>query len=162
MPGVAVARADVSVNELDLWSLIESSSAEKDWVELRLNASKGKLTDYPPCDVIGRICSEKLANAISTFTTLVKWLPVAINYNGNTYNYYFMHFPHLIEIVHPDKSEFAAGRIIAPHVIKDVFMPVSIMPLQALSHSVIVSIGLKNTIEEAGCVGVEFKPVPSS
>lgn len=157
----AIVRASPNFDDYALWDLIESPQAEVLWRPLQLIASEGKLGDLPPCDLIGRICSQKLASVIRDVVSVVTWLPVNIsNYTG-VHNYSFMHFPEIVSITDPYKSTMAGGRILVPYIVESLIEQVSIMALEPLANSVVITSRIKNAIEEAGCEGVEFIKLPS-
>lgn len=158
---LAVAHAEPEFDELALWDLVESLDAESLWKPLKLTATRGQLTDYPPCDVVGRICSPRLIDVINQFTSKIKWLPVEIIKDGVVNNYAFMHFPDIVPIADTERSKVVGSRILEAYILESAIIPISIMVLESLSNSVVITSEVKRAIEHAGCEGIDFQRLPS-
>src|SRR3954464_11705475 len=87
----AVARAGEGFDLLELWSLVEGLTERDQWQELHLSLADGELSDLPPTDVLGRVCSPRLVEVIDTFSPDVLWLPVALIRGKERFRYSFMY-----------------------------------------------------------------------
>src|SRR5215218_2017741 len=87
----AVARAGEGFDMPGLWSLVEGLTGRDQWQELHLSLDEGELSDFPPTDVLGRVCSPRLVEVIDTFSPDVSWLPVVLHRGEERLPYSFMH-----------------------------------------------------------------------
>lgn len=158
----AVARTEKGFDRYGLWDLIETLNTPDQWKQLQFVLGNGELTDLPPTDVIGRVCSPKLADAIRPFDPGIMWLPVYLRRDDTEYTYYFMHFTSVPDVLDEDKTVYAGGAILTPHLSLAKVSQFPLFCLRPLGKSTFVREDVKKAIEKAGCTGIEFETVAAS
>jgi hypothetical protein len=158
----AIARADAEGQDLALWHLVETLSDANNWKPLTLRLTKGKLSDYPPSDILGRICSPKLVEVLAPFSTAVLWLPVELIDDKQTYAYSFMHLIQYPDVLDEDRTVFANNRVAIPCISFEKAQSHPLICLHPLSNSVIVRADVKDAIVAAACKGLAFQKVRTS
>jgi hypothetical protein len=161
-PRWATAYADERFDECELWDSVESLGDPSEWSELKLTASDGDLSDMLPCDVIGRICSARLVRVLDPFADAVWWLPVSVAKDGVQYNYSFMHFPNVPDVLDVARTTYLAGKVARPHLSLEKTRNMPLVCLRPLTPSVVVRSDVRDTIEQSECVGISFEELPCS
>lgn len=161
--GWATAVAPKDYDELELWDLIESLEDAGDWPSLCLSFSDGELSDYPPCNVLSRLCSQRLVELLRPIVgDDVIWLPVTITRNNESLSYFYMHLPTCPNVIDEEKSTYAGGRILTPHISLKKAEGFSVFGLRKLSPDVIIRANIREAIEQSDCNGMAFEDVPTS
>lgn len=156
------ARAAPDLDVYSLWDLVESLDDIDQWSGLHLVVENGALSDFPPSDTLGRICSTKLRETIEEFSTEITWLPVEIVQGEKRHDFFYMHFADCPDVLDENRSTYVDGDILAPHISESKSGERKIFCLRQLSPVAIVHETIRNAIEHAECVGIGFESVPSS
>lgn len=158
----AVARAPEGFDLLGLWGLVEGLTGRDQWQELHLSLGEGELSDLPPTDVLGRVCSPRLRGVISTFSPDVLWLPVVLVRGEERFPYSFMHCRPRPDLVDPERSSYARGLVVNPHVSLARAAGVPVFCIRPLDTAVKVRSDVKAAIQKARCLGIAFQPLACS
>lgn len=158
----AAARAEKGFDRYALWDSIESIKSPDQWTEINFSLDEGKLTDLPPTDVIGRVCSPKLVEVLKQFNAEIMWLPVRLRRKNAEYVYYFMHFTSIPSVLDEDKTVYGGGTFMIPHISLSKAGQLPLFSLRPLGKSTFVRGDVKDAIEKAGCVGIEFEKEAAS
>lgn len=158
----AVAHAARDLDDLSLWELIDGINSPEEWPDLRFELGDGQITDLPPTDILGRLCSPKLVSVVSSFDADIMWLPVKLHKAANELGYYFMHFRSVPDTLNKEKTVYVAGSVFTPHLSLTKASQFPLFILHPRDSLTFVRQDVKNAIESAGCVGVEFEKVAAS
>jgi len=158
----AVARASNGFNRYALWDLIETIESADQWGELRLILDDGVVTDLPPTELIGRVCSPKLVEVINQFRPNVLWLPVILQRGTTEYTYYFMHFVNVPDVMDHEKTVYAGGNVFTAHISLAKAAHLPVICFRPLGKITFVRGDVRDAIQKAGCMGIEFEMIASS
>ena len=158
----AAARAGEGFDDLGLWGLVEGLTERGQWQELHLYLGDGELSDLPPTDVLGRVCSPRLAGVIDTFSPEVLWLPVVLHRGEERFRYSFMHCRPRPDVVDPERSTIARGVVVNPHVSLARAAGLPVFCIRPLETAVKVRSDVKAAIQQARCLGIDFQPLACS
>ncbi len=155
-------------DEYAFWDDIEVRTSCDGWSKIETmlkplaSGSTAILRDWPPSDLIMRLCSEKLMQIISPFSDSLVWLPVVVDDDGSIHYYYIMHFSSFPDVLDSKKSTYVNGRLLRPHLAKNKTTGRHVFALAPLDVSPIVSAEVRSAIEQSGCSGLQFERVPCS
>ena len=158
----ATAQATSDFDDYALWDLIEALNDKSQWKTIRLTLGEGNLADFPPCNVIGRLCSPAMVEILNPYASKVLWLPVVLSRNNESYDYFFMHFSDCTDVLDKDKSIFLDGDVVSPHISLQKANELPLICLRKLSPSVIVRDDVRDALEKNGITGIGFEDIPSS
>jgi hypothetical protein len=117
--------------------------------------------DWAPSNLLPRLCSEKLRRVLEGFGRVV-WLPVNVETPKGQVQYFILHFKEFGDVIDPDKSLYAGGRLFKPHLAASKVGQRRIFAIQPLSPTAVVSEDVREAITEARCTGIEFERCPCS
>ena len=159
----ATAKVDPSINNIEIWDLIEGLKSRDEWSELRFTFGDGEISDIPPTNLLGKICSKRLKNILEPFTQDGLWLPVKIFRKSKEFEYYFLLFPKEQDVLDNSKSKFVRkNKLLKPHLSLDKVGARHVICLSKLSEAMIVSEKLRTLITSKAIVGTKFLKVDAS
>ena len=168
MPNPGVVTVPDDFDDYAFWDDIEARTSCDGWstidavVKPFRNASAAVLHDWPPSNLLMRLCSERLMRIISPFSDSLVWLPVVVRDGDSTQNYYIMHFSGFPEVVDTAKSDYVGGTLLRPHLSSSKTTGRNVFALSPLDVSAIVSAKVRSAIEQSSCTGVEFERIKCS
>jgi len=149
-------------DELAFWADLEARRSDVDWLPLVARAEQGDLVDWAPSNLLPRLCSERLRQILDGVSDALVWLPVNVETPRGQLRYFILHFKEFADVIDPDKTIFAGGRILKPHLSASKVAQRRIFAIQPLSPSAIVDEGIMQALTEARCTGLEFERCPCS
>jgi hypothetical protein len=159
---LALGRAKEGFDDLKLWELIETLNSPEQWNVLQLSLDEGELVDIQPTDILGRVCSPKLAEIFQSFNAEMMCLPVHLKRADVEYIYYYLHFPTIPDVLDKRKSIYAGSRLFRPHFSLEKAAPLPAFIVRHLGCIVYVRDDVRKAIIKAKCVGVEFEKAEAS
>ena len=161
--GWAIAAAPPSCDELELWDLIESLDVAECWPTLQLSFTEGTISDFPPCNVLTGLCSQRLVELLHPIVRdSVMWLPVVVARDGEEFKYHYMHLPERRDVLNEEKSIYAGGRLLTPHISLEKAEGHPVIGLDKPPASVIVRSDVREALQQSDCTGMAFENVQSS
>ncbi len=136
-----------------------------DWQELVLDLRDGDYPDYLSSNYCGRICSERMRRILDESATKddhLQWLSVKVRHRGEVRQYYYLHFPHPPDVLHPQKTIFAGkDAVVKPILRAEALAPHAVFTFpKDEGESLIVSEVVKNRILERALCGLELDRMP--
>lgn len=161
----ATAFANEEVDCYSLWDQIDTVTDVSHWSGASFALGEGDLSDFPACDTIGRLCSEKLVEVCDSFRSDTLWLPVELVKGDKVLRYFLMHFacyPSAMDVLDMEKTSFLDGDFVDPHVSIAKSADRPFICLRRLSPSLIVRGDVREAIADSGCRGIGFERISSS
>ncbi len=156
----AVIAAGPGVVDLDLWADLEGRRSADGWAPPP--ASAGDLVDWPPSDLLPRLCSARLRRVLSGLADGLVWLPVVVEAAAGPADLAILHFQDFADPVDPARSVYAGGRLLRAHLSAAKVAGRRVFALHPLSPSVVVDAAVREALTEARCTGIEFEHCPCS
>ena len=132
------------------------------WVELILELEDGVYADYQANDLGARLCSARMRAVLEKSAgdaDRLQWLPVRVNCDGQSRDYYILHFPDPRPVL--DKK---ASIMVDDFVVKSVLSSSLLVNRRVFTHEeggnlpLYVSDEVAERLQEEGCTGIEFVP----
>ena len=159
----AVARTAVGFDSRGFRDLIKELTSVDQWEELNFTLDdKGYVADLASSNITSRLCSPKLFSILDSFSSNILWLPVTLTRGDEKYNYYFMHFPDVPDVLDKDKTTYAGDLFLQPHIVSAKVGNLDIFALRKEGSVIYVRSEVRKAIIESGCTGIKFEPARSS
>lgn len=162
-PQLGVAYAPAGLDE----DLIPADAYVTSWSPVRLSLLRGTFTDILGCDLIWRLCSARMREAIDAIATPrdgIQWLKVLIeDEHGHEQPYFVLHVPRASDVLDPERTIFDEDGQIRRAVLDSTKARGShVLRLPGDTFRRIVSLEVRRSLETARCLGLIFSPVPQT
>jgi hypothetical protein len=165
----AVAKVADDFDDYSFWDDLEVRRSSEGWQAISSTLVPWQESEGDPMpsdllssDLLPRLCSPNLRNILSPLSEELVWLPVSVTRGAKYFDYFILHFATFPDVLDESKTEYAGGRVLRPHLDAAKLGGRQILALDPLSPSWLVSETARQSIEEAGCSGIEFEPIPAT
>lgn len=145
---------------------VPDNGVVKNWKPIVFKLKDGSFSDYQANSAACRLCSIKLKSIIDqhkSFQDEIQWLPVYVkNDDGDTREYFILHFPNEPDVIDWEKSITVDKRF----VVKPVFSLKKIDRRKVFNYPsggaivLLVSEDIRKAIEKAGCTNLSISKAP--
>lgn len=159
----ALALADAP-HDPELGKRVRAGGQITDWKVLNFELGPGLVSDYLANSFAFRLCSQRLREVIEQGkgpADSIQWLPAVVKEgNGQTLNYWVLHFPDVPNVINVSQTKMAGPVIIKAVLDARLVARYRVFSFPNQSHSLVVSQHVRDLIQQAKCTGVEFSRVP--